>query len=367
LTESRVRSYRFKGEDVVSATDFPGITCGFEVGVYRPPSEGGACSLLVRVTRNCPWNKCTFCSMYKTEKFQPRSVEEVTGDIDAIARICETINSVSWQLGHGGQLNREVIVEVLRRQPQLQFLVGFDMVLNWLVAGGRTAFLQDADSIALRSEKLAEILRHLRKTFPSIERVTTYARAKTLFKKSLDELVQIREAGLDRVHVGLETGDDELLEKVQKGVTAAQHVTAGHRAMEAGFQLSEYWMPGLGGAERTREHALNTARVLSEIDPHYARSRPFFPAPGSPIAEEVERGELHLLGVDEYLLEIRNLVEALDMTGRVCFDHAGNLWRDGLGGQLLSLDYEGYKMPEQKDTLLERIDHGLEALESPPS
>jgi radical SAM superfamily enzyme YgiQ (UPF0313 family) len=351
----------------MSTTEFPGDVCSFEVGMYRPPSEGGACSLLIRVTRNCPWNNCTFCGMYKTEKFKPRSVEEVTGDIDSIARICETVRSISWELGDGGQLTRDAVIELLRRQPQLQFLPGIDMVINWLAAGGRTAFLQDADSIALRSERLAEILRHLRKTFPSIERVTTYARAKTLYKKKLEELQEIREAGLDRVHVGLETGDDELLEKVQKGVTAAEHVTAGHKAMKAGFQLSEYWMPGLGGAERWREHALHTARVLSEIDPNYARSRPFFPLPGSPIAEEVERGELHLLSPDEYLLEIRTLVEALDMTGRVCFDHAGNAWRDGLGGQLLSLDYEGYKMPEQKDALLGRIDQGFAALESSPS
>ena len=203
----------------------------------------------------------------------------------------------------------------------------------------------------------------MRATFPSIERVTTYARAKTLFKKSLDELQEIHAAGVDRLHVGLETGDDQLLEMVQKGVTAAEHVTAGRKAMEAGFQLSEYWMPGLGGAERSREHAVHTARVLSEIDPHYARSRPFFPLPGTPIAEAVERGELHLLGPHELLREVRLLVEELEMSGRVCFDHAGNYWTDDKGQHLLSLDYEGYRMPGQKAELLERIDQGLAALQ----
>ncbi len=331
--------------------------------MYRPPSEGGACSLLIRVTRNCPWNRCAFCGMYKTEKFQPRSVEEVTGDIDTIARICDAMRSISWQMGYGGRPTREVILEVLRREPGIGQMLGVDMLINWLASGGRTAFLQDADSLALRSDRLVEIVRHLRKTFPSIERVTTYARAKTLYKKSLDELQAIREAGVDRLHVGLETGDDELLGVVSKGVTAAEQVAAGRKAMEAGFQLSEYWMPGLGGRERSREHAVHTARVLSEIDPHYARSRPFFPLPGTPIAEAVERGELHLLEPAAHLREIRLLVAELQMTGRVCFDHAGNYWTDVRGRHLLSLGYEGYKMPEQKAELLARIDEGLTALE----
>jgi radical SAM superfamily enzyme YgiQ (UPF0313 family) len=355
------------GENDVSGDGSHVTGCAFEVGVYRPPSEGGSYSLLIRVTRNCPWNRCTFCGMYKTEKFQPRSVEEVKRDIDSIASICEALQSISWRLGHGGELTREVVLELVRRQPDVVHMLGIDMIINWLASGAKTAFLQDADSLALRSERLVEIVSHLKSTFPTIERITTYARAKTLFKKKLDELKEIHDSGVDRLHVGLETGDDETLTKVQKGVTASEHVIAGKKAMEAGFQLSEYWMPGLGGQERWRQHAVNTARVLNQIDPHYIRSRPFGPLPGTPIADEVEAGELHLLTPYEYLFEIKTLVSELDLTSRVCFDHAGNFWTDSLGRHLLSLDYEGYKFPEQKDELLSRIDEGLEALEPPPS
>jgi len=337
----------------------------FEVGMYRPPSEGGSFSLLLRVTRNCPWNKCTFCGMYKTEKFKPRSVDEVKADIDSIAALCERTQSISSRLGYGGELNRHVITELLDAEPSVGFVPGLEMVINWLAAGGRTAFLQDGDSIALKSDRLVEILEHLRTTFPSIERVTTYARGKTVFKKSLEELIRIREAGLTRLHIGLESGDDELLERIMKGVTSQEHIVAGRKAMEAGFQLSEYWMPGLGGKERWRQHAENTARVLNEIDPDYARSRPFFPFPGTPIAHEFEQGEVNLLTPYEHLREVQTLVENLDYNGRVCFDHAGNYWRSPAGGNLLSLDYEGYKLPEDKEHLLELIEAGLGVLEPP--
>jgi hypothetical protein len=303
--------------------------------------------------------------MYKTEKFNPRSVEEITGDIDSIAALCESILEISDRLGYGGQLNRPVVAELLRSEPGVGFVPGLEMVINWMASGGKTAFLQDGDSIALKSDRLVEVLRHLRETFPTIERVTTYARAKTVFKKSLEELTEIRQAGLTRLHIGLESGDDELLGRIMKGVTSSEHIIAGRKAMAAGFQLSEYWMPGLGGKERWREHAENTARVLNEIDPHYARSRPFFPYPGTPIAHEVERGELTLLTPYEHLMEVRTMVERLEYDGRVCFDHAGNFWRSPAGGNLLSLDYEGYKLPEEKEALLELIDCGLQILEPP--
>jgi len=337
----------------------------FEVGMYRPPSEGGSFSLLLRVTRNCPWNKCTFCGMYKTERFQPRSADDVKADIDSIAALCGRLESISNRLGYGGELNRHVVTELLDSDPVIGFVPGLEMVINWMASGGRTVFLQDGDSIALKTERLVEVLDHLRSTFPTIERVTTYARAKTVFKKSLEELTEIREAGLTRLHIGLESGDDEILERISKGVTSSEHIVAGRKAVEAGFQLSEYWMPGLGGRERWRQHAENTARVLNAIDPHYARSRPFFPYPGTPIAHEVERGEVTILTPYEHLREVEALVENLDYDGRVCFDHAGNYWRSPAGGNLLSLDYEGYKIPDEKDRLLELIGEGLALLEPP--
>lgn len=332
----------------------------FETGVYRPPSEGGSYSLLIRVSRNCPWNRCEFCSMYKHEKFELRSPEEVKSDIDSIAAICNSLKSISWELGYGGEINRNVAIALLGRDPEPNTNYGFVMIYDWLISGGKTAFLQDANSLILPTEKLVDILKHLRKTFPSLNRVTSYARSKTLSQKKLEELIEIREAGLDRLHVGLETGDDVLLKRIKKGVTSEGHISGGRKAMEAGFQLSEYWMPGLGGKEMWEDHAKNTARVLNEINPHYIRSRPFSPSPGSPLAEAYGKGEFQLLTPRELLIELKVMMEELNFTSKVCFDHNGNFWRGRHGGRLFNLSYEGYKFPEEKPLVLKLIEEGIE-------
>lgn len=339
----------------------PAKDYNFEVGVYRPPSEGGSHSLLVRVTRNCPWNRCEFCAMYKTEKFELRSPAEVKGDIDTVADICNKLKDISRRLGFGGSITREAAIELLNIEPELNYHQGFVMVYNWMQAGAKTAFLQDANSLIMKTDQLVDILRHLRKTFPSLNRVTSYARSKTLAQKKLDELVAIREAGLDRVHIGLETGDDELLKKIKKGVTAQGHIKGGRQAMQAGFQVSEYWMPGLGGTRMWRNHAINTARVLNEINPHYIRSRPFYPLPGTPMHEQMSTGEYQLLSADEQLMELKLMMEQLNVTSKVCFDHVGNYWQNRHGGLLFSQSYEGYKFPEEKTRVLELIDEGLSA------
>jgi len=335
----------------------------FEVGMFRPPSEGGSFSLLLRFTRNCPWNKCTFCGMYKREKFSLRTVEEIRGDIDSISELIKDMQAVSWRLGHGGVINRDVIISMIEKEPELNTSHGFVMILNWLSSGGKTAFLQDGNSLMMASDKLVDVLKHLRSSFPSLERVTTYARSKTLSRKSQEELTAIREAGLDRLHVGLETGDDELLKKVKKGVTGAEHIDGGRKAMEGGFQLSEYWMPGLGGREAWENHARNTALVLNGVNPHYIRSRPFSPGSGTPIHDEYENGALTLLSPQEMLIELKLMVETLDVTSKVCFDHAGNYWTNRNGRLLFTQSYEGYRFPEQKPMVLELIEEGIEAQE----
>jgi len=335
----------------------------FEVGMYRPPSEGGSYSLLLRFTRNCPWNKCTFCGMYKQDKFSIRSVEEIKGDISSIAGLCMEMQDISRNLGHGGVINREVIYKIIERYPQLNTISGFSMILNWISAEGKTVFLQDGNSLQMGTDSLVEVLSYLRATFPSIERVTTYARSKTLSRKSLDELTSIRKAGLDRLHVGLESGDDEVLKRTRKGVTGEEHIDGGRKAMEAGFQLSEYWMPGLGGKENWENHAKNTAHVLNGINPHYIRSRPFRPSPGTPIYDEYDQGELTSLTPKEQLEEIKLLVEELDVTSKLCFDHAGNYWTDKNDRLLFTQSYEGYKMPEEKPKVLEILEEGIMANE----
>ena len=332
----------------------------FETGMYRPPSEGGSYSLLIRVTRNCPWNRCTFCSMYKQEKFSLRTPQEVKDDIDNMAAVCDGLKDFSWKLGYGGEITRDAAIAMINNDPVLNSSQGFVMIYNWLISGGKTAFLQDANSLIMKTDQLVDILKHLRNTFPSLNRVTSYARSKTVAQKSINELKEICTAGLDRLHIGLETGDDELLKKIKKGVTAEGHIKAGKKTMEAGFQLSEYWMPGLGGKAVWENHAKNTARVMNAINPHYIRSRPFFPSPGTPLFEAHESGEFEPLSPSEQLEELKLMMQELDFTSKVCFDHAGNWWRGKNGGLLFTQSYEGYQFPEQKPLVLRLLEEGIE-------
>ncbi|HET58268.1 MAG TPA: radical SAM protein [Deltaproteobacteria bacterium] len=336
----------------------------FEVGMYRPPSEGGSASLLLRVTGNCPWNKCRFCEMYKEHKFVYRSVEDIKADIDAVKTMSDEIKDISWTMGFGGNITREVATAILRGNPSLQSNHCFITVFNWLYSGGKTAFLQDANSLIMRPHELVEVVSYIRESLSTITRLTSYARGKTLAQRKPEQLKAIREAGLDRLHVGLETGDDELLSIVRKGVTSEEQIEGGRKAVEAGFQLSEYWMPDLGGRERWRQHAENTARVLSAINPHYIRSRPFVPRPGTPMFDDYRSGAFTLSSPHERLEELRVMIERLDFTSRVCFDHAMNSWVDSHGGLLFSQDYEGYQFPDMKPLLLERIAEGLTVNES---
>jgi radical SAM superfamily enzyme YgiQ (UPF0313 family) len=216
----------------------------------------------------------------------------------------------------------------------------------------------------MRPHEIIEVLKHLRGTLKTLTRVTSYTRSKTLAQRKPEELKAIREAGLDRLHVGLETGDDELLGLVRKGVTNAEQIDGGKKAMAAGFQLSEYWMPGLGGSERWRQHAENTARALTAINPNYIRSRPFVPRYGTPIFEDYEQGRLRLTSPHERLEELGVMIEGLNVTSRVCFDHNMNSWTNKHGGLLFHQDYEGYKFPEEKPLVLELIREGLSIDES---
>lgn len=339
----------------------------FETGIYRPPSEGGSHSLLVRFTRNCPWNRCGFCAMYKGEKFEVRSPGDIKRDIDAMAALCNDLKDISHSIGHDGDLTQESVIALLSKVPQLNHHQGFVMLYHWLVSGAKTAFLQDANSLIMKTDDLVEVLTYLRKTFPSLKRITTYARSRTLVQKPLGELKSIKAAGLDRLHVGLETGDDELLKKIKKGITADGHIKGGRKALQAGFQLSEYWMPGLGGREMWEAHATHTARALSEINPHYIRSRPFYPLPGTALHADLKAKIFELLSPREQLLELKRMIEKLDVTSRVCFDHAGNYWKNRQGGLLFTQSYEGYQFPDQKGRVLELIEEGLKAKNRRPN
>jgi radical SAM superfamily enzyme YgiQ (UPF0313 family) len=331
----------------------------FETGVYRPPSEGGKSSLLIRITRNCPWNRCSFCAMYKGEKFTLRSPSEIKQDIDAMVTLRHALEQISHELGQGGTITREAAITLVERIPELNHHQGFVMFFHWLAAGGKTAFLQDANSLIMKTGDLIDVLVYLRRIFPSLTRVTSYARSRTLAQKSAADLESIRKAGLNRLHVGLESGDDTLLKMINKGVTGEGHIAGGQKALKAGFELSEYWMPGLGGRALSENHALNTARILNEINPHYIRSRPFRALPGTKLETLLKKNEFQMLTPKEQLLELKQMVSALELTSRVCFDHNGNFWKNSRGGLLLSQGYEGYEFPREKQMLLDLIEEGL--------
>jgi len=340
----------------------------FEIGAIRPPSEGGSYSLLMRFTRNCSWNMCTFCHgiHYGREKLQLRSVEEIKKDIDKAKAIRDIIDEASKRLGYNGQINNDVADNIFKEHPEARFSNSFVTVLNWHHLGGRTAFLQDADTLIMKAPDLVEAISYLKETFPSIVRITSYARSKTALRKKLDELEALRDAGLSRLHIGLETGDDELLKKIHKGVTSEEHIKSGKKIKQAGIELSEYIMPGLGGKEMSVQHAKNTARVLNEVDPDFIRSRPLAPRQGTPIEKEYLKGEFVLLSPHELIREIKMLVEDLTVSSRLCFDHALNpCMRSGSGyTPLFDQGYEGYKLPDEKEKLLSIIEMGLSKEES---
>ena len=338
-----------------------------DIGPIRPPSEGGSHSLLIRATRNCPWNRCTFCAFnYKGNKFQLRPLEEIIKDIDIVKGIKETTSGVSEKLGYGGELNSHVLETLLNNHLGATSSPTFVTVINWLASGGKTVFLQDADSLIMKTPELIEILNYLKASFPSIERITSYARAKTAYKKSAENLKALKEAGLSRLHVGLETGDDYLLKKVKKGITAQEHIEAGKKVVNAGIELSSYVIPGLGGLDLSMDHANNTALVLNEINPHYIRSRPFVPRRGSLLFEEYESGEFRLLSPHGIISEIGMMVNALNVTSRLCFDHAVNAsYRSDEGlVSLFDQRYEGYQLPDKKEEILLLIAEGLKVEES---
>ena len=316
-----------------------------EQGPIRPPSE--AQSLLLRVTRNCSWNRCEFCSIYKKHRFSPRTVEEVKKEIDSIEGIVSEIKSLSWNRGFGGEINAALARSILN-SPQ-QYPEGYRSIVLWLYTGGKNVFLQDANNLIIRTKNLVEILTYLKKVFPSVERITTYSRARTISRKTIEELRDLRDAGLSRIHVGLESGYDPLLEYVQKGVTARELIDAGRKVKQAGISLSEYIMPGLGGKAMWKEHAVETAKVLNQIDPDFIRVRTFKALRVMPIYRKIEAGEMELLNDDEIVAEERLLIENLNgITSHFVSDHILNLLEE----------LEG-KFPEAKGKMLAVIDRYL--------
>jgi biotin synthase-like enzyme len=313
---------------------------GFEMGPSRPPSE--STSLLLRLTRSCPWNRCEFCTTNKGKQFSLRTVEEIKKDIETVKTIQERIYAFSG--GAGSEAERRAVARVHENPPNESFW----MVSLWLLYGGKTVFLQDADSLVMRTRDMAEVLRFLKQTLPTVERVTSYGSSKTAARKSLEELKELHGAGLSRLHVGIESGCDEVLEYVMKGTTAEEHIRAGKNIVASGISLSDYVMPGLGGKRWSRRHALETARVINEINPDFIRLRSLALREDLPLCEKYKNGEFDILTDDEIVVEIAEFVSELNVGSNLLSDHIENLLPEVEG-----------RLPEDKEKILALINRYL--------
>ena len=234
----------------------------YEGDIIRPPSE--AYSLLLQVTVGCSHNRCTFCPSFKDKRFRIKSLEEILEDLQYASR----------RIRH---------VEKL--------------------------FLCDGDALIIPQKRLLEILDAVRTYLPGIRRIGTYANAKSLQRKSVEELGELKERGLGILYLGIETGNEELLRKIHKGATADQIVEAGRKVKEAGITLSVTVLLGIGGVERSLEHARDTARILTDIDPDFAGVLTVMVVPGTPLHDEAKAGTFVLPDTFDLLRELGVIVE----------------------------------------------------------
>jgi len=270
--------------------------------VIRPPSEAG--SLLLPVTIGCSNNECTFCCTYIGVKFRIRPVDDIKREIDRVAQ------NYSWSV--------------------------------------RRVFLEEGDALICPQRRLVEVLEYLNKKFPYLERVGTYASPQSALIKSVDQLKELNRLGLKIAYLGVETGDEELLKKVKKGATYAQLVEAGRKLKEGGITLSVTVLLGLGGVEGSREHALKTGQVLSDIDPDFAGALTLMLVPGTPLHKDWKEGRFSLISPFQSLEELKLMIENSNFTN--CFftaNHASNY---------LPLKV---RLPGQKAEVIEMIDKVL--------
>jgi len=276
---------------------------------FRPPSEAG--SYLVRAVRGCNWNRCAFCGMYKGVRFEIRKKEEVFRDIDNIPKYFPF---------------------------------------------SRTAFI--GDSNPLIHHDIAEIVRYLREKRREVERVTAYARIKTIAKMPESRLREIKEAGLTRLHMGLESGDREVLELVKKGIKPEDAIEAGRKAGKF-FEVTYYIMTGLGGKERSERHAINTAEVINEAKPTFVRVRNLTVIEGTEIEKLIGKG-ITLLNAREQLEELRMLIEGIKVETLLTCDHVSNYLFTNSGPIFFGVHG---RLPEEKEQMLEQIDSTLKTVE----
>jgi len=357
----------------------------FEICSIRPPTENS--SLTFRLTRNCYWNKCWFCPVYKTGlKFSRRDIGEVKGDVEKARRLndlldecgigCSTdqlkvyerrsdlsnqIRQARRDAGIEDEPKREPLAD--SPDPRLRWFSPWfvdypdiddciEHLINWRLSGGKNCFLGDADSLILKPAYIEEIIDHIREKFPSITRFTIYGRTRTAAAiRTPADLLDFRRAGINRVHFGIESGSAAVLALMNKGETPDDHVEGSLKAAEAGLSCSFYVMPGLGGRDLSEEHAMETARVINRARPDYVRLRTLEVFEGTPLGIRRERGEFIEADDDLIAREIRILIEAINVPVELLSDSATNL-----------LPVFG-RLPDDREAMLSVIDEYL-AMES---
>jgi len=259
---------------------------------------------LIQATVGCPHNKCTFCMIYKKRPgFKVRDISEIKEDI-------------------------------LKAREYYGLHV-------------RTIFFPDGNTIAMKTDDLCEICLFSRKVFPDLKRITVYGSAQFIHKKGQKGLKRLAEAGLSRIHVGLESGDDVILKQIRKGTNSLEQIEAGRWVMDAGIELSLYVILGIGGMNRTKFHAKETARVLNKIAPDFIRLRTFVPKINTPLLDDVQNGTFQMLGPHEVLEETSSLIKDIRVSSYVTSDHYTNY-----------INVEG-RLPDKKERLLNEIEMSL--------
>lgn len=258
--------------------------------IYRPPSE--ARSFILQVTVGCAHNTCTFCSMYKDKHFAIRPQAEILADIDEIAQ--------GYPVARANAIPRE--------HP-----------------GVRRVFLADGDALVLPTSRLLEILEHLKIRFPQLERVTSYATVHDILRKSDAELRALRQAGLDMLYIGLESGSDRILKEIRKDQTQEDYLEACAKAKRAGLRLSVTLIFGLGETAHSDEHIDASAKAISLSKPDFVSFLTLHLSPGAPLYEAVRDGRFTLIDDDQILDEMRRFVSQVDSEGTVFrSNHASN-------------------------------------------
>jgi radical SAM superfamily enzyme YgiQ (UPF0313 family) len=274
--------------------------------VFRPPAEAN--SLIIQATLGCSWNKCAFCEMYSTKAFKIRKIEDIQEDILKIARLKNDYKKI---------------------------------------------FLADGNAFILNSEKLMNIIRIIKENLPKIRRISAYSLPKDIENKSIDELIELKQNGLDLLYVGIETGDNELLKLINKSETYNSTIDGLLKARKAGIKLSVMILNGLGGKKYLKQHALNSAKIINEIQPEFLStlvlSYPF----GEEFFKKKFSNDFHLLDKQELLQELKIFIENLNLSSTIFrSDHASNY-----------LPLKGI-FPKDKEKLINEINFAIQSPET---